>query len=255
MKQIAVMVVNRVESKLNNFLLFILISAIPFSVCKAQSSGTFPLQIVFKNVVDSVPMQLLNSYQNPFGEDYTIHMFKYYISDIAFQKAGGKTIKLPGSHLINEADSGTKTITLNLAPGEYKAISFLIGVDSIYNVSGTQTDDLDPLNGMFWTWNSGYIMAKLEATSTVSTAPNNRVDYHIGGFRTGQKTARIITIPLPKSSGKMMDEIVIEANANTWFNAVHSLKIADNPVCTTPGKLAVLYADNYAKMFTLASVK
>jgi hypothetical protein len=245
---------NRVRNTFKCFVL-VVVSAISFSVCKAQATATYPLQIVFKNMVDSIPMQLHHSYHNAFGEDYTIHMFKYYISDIALQKKDGKTIKLPGSYLINEADSSTRTITLRIVAREFTAISFLIGVDSINNVSGTQTGDLDPLNGMFWTWNSGYIMAKLEATSTASTAPNNSANYHIGGFRTGQKTSRTITIPLPAGQKERVSEVVIQTNANKWFNGAHNLKIAENPVCTTPGKLAVLYADNFAEMFTLDSVR
>ena len=239
------------------FILFLLLALFVFN-CSAQPVKHLAkpqLMIAFRNVVDSQEMQLGDTYKNPFNEDFTIRTFKYYISHIMLTYADGKTNVFRESHLINEADSASKFIFINASRNRLKSISFIIGVDSIYNVSGTQTGDLDPAKAMFWTWNSGYIMAKLEATSPVSTAPNNNATFHIGGFKAGQKTMRTITMNAPDSATKKaVSEIIITANANKWFNAVHPLKIADNPVCTTPGKLSVMFADNYAEMFTLTSV-
>jgi hypothetical protein len=50
-------------------------------------------------------------------------------------------------------------------------IRFLLGVDSARNVSGIQTGALDPARGMFWTWNSGYVMAKIEGSSPSAHVP------------------------------------------------------------------------------------
>lgn len=209
---------------------------------------------MFRNMVDSIQMQLGNTYRNKLSEVYTIKMFKYYISSVSIEYNDKKITTTKRSHLINEADSASKNFVIKALNKPVTSISFLIGVDSIYNVSGTQTGDLDPAKGMFWTWNSGYIMAKLEATSPQSTAPNNNVTLHIGGFKTGQKTYRKITLTVPPSANSL-NQIVIAANANSWFSSSHILKISDHPVCTTPGKLAVDFADNYATGFTLISVK
>ncbi len=59
---------------------------------------------------------------------------------------------------------------------------FLLGVDSLHNVSGAQTDALDPAKDMFWTWNTGYVMAKLEGNSPSSALVNNKYEFHVGGF-------------------------------------------------------------------------
>ena len=40
-----------------------------------------------------------------------------------------------------------------------------LGVDSLRNVTGVQTGALDPAMDMYWTWNTGYVMAKLEAAA------------------------------------------------------------------------------------------
>jgi hypothetical protein len=61
-------------------------------------------------------------------------------------------------------------------------MEFMIGVDSARNNSGAQTGALDPTNGMFWSWSTGYIMAKFEGTSAQSPAAANALKFHIGGF-------------------------------------------------------------------------
>jgi hypothetical protein len=73
-----------------------------------------------------------------------------------------------------------------------------LGVDSIRNVSGIQTGALDPLKGMFWTWNSGYVMAKLEGSSESSNSAGNRFTYHIGGFRPGMNVLKTIDLIIPR---------------------------------------------------------
>lgn len=50
---------------------------------------------------------------------------------------------------------------------KYKRVQFSIGMDSIANVSGAFGSDLDPTNGMYWAWQSGYINFKLEGNHTL----------------------------------------------------------------------------------------
>jgi hypothetical protein len=65
---------------------------------------------------------------------------------------------------------------------------FLLGVDSLTNVSGAFGGDLDPTNGMYWTWQSGYINMKLEGRS--SAAPKGRFELHLGGYAAPHATAQ-----------------------------------------------------------------
>ena len=64
-----------------------------------------------------------------------------------------------------KANQNHRLLNLYLPEGDYTELQFLLGVDSLHNVSGAQTDDLDPAKDMFWTWNSGYVMAKMEGNS------------------------------------------------------------------------------------------
>lgn len=175
-----------------------------------------------------------------------INRFKYYISHIQLTNTEGKTI-IPENqyYLIDIADEKSSSIQLNVPAGNYTGIRFLLGVDSIRNVSGVQTGSLDPLHGMFWTWNSGYIMAKLEGTASSSMIAGKQFTYHIGGFRKHQNTTRLIQL----QSTAFTDSLTIVADAAKWFNGIN---IAKEPVCHSPGTLAVRFADNYSNMFSIA---
>ncbi len=222
-------------------------------------SGSYKLKVTFNNTVGGQPMQLGATYTNPFAETYTLTAFRYYISNVVLHQSNGSNVSLSDFyHLVDQADAGTQSFTLPLTQNKFTRITFTLGVDSVRNVSGTQTGDLDPAKGMFWTWNSGYIMAKLEANSPVSPAAANKIEWHIGGFKTGENAIRQISLDLSvnpieiKNNGT--SDLLINAEANKWFNGVTDLKIAENPVCAMPGLLATKFADNYSKMFSIAGV-
>lgn len=208
--------------------------------------------------------QLMIHFQNRFGEELlvpeqsyiidrdtiTINRFKYYISHFELTNEKGKKIKLPVQYyLIDAADDLSGKVKLNIPIGKYRLIHFLLGVDSLRNVSGVQSGALDPVHGMFWTWNSGYIMAKLEGTAISSQIAGKQFTYHIGGFRANNNTARSITLPLSVTDNK----VSIIADAKKWFEGPYPLIISKEPVCHSPGTLAVSIANNYANMFSTLS--
>lgn len=247
-----------VRSKIFLPLLLVMLLASQAGCDKDESSTTYPLTLRFKNKAGSTDLTLNAAYTNPFGEAITITNFKYYITNISLVTTSGKEEMIPDTYyLVDEKSGSSKSISLRATNKEYKAIHFLIGVDSARNVSGVQTGALDPANAMFWTWNTGYIQAKLEGNSPVSTEPLSAVEYHIGGFKTGENTVRPIGLALPTNlilNTIAPSEVIINADAMKWFNGAHDIKITDAAYCTTPGNLAVSIADNYATMFSVAEV-
>jgi hypothetical protein len=129
-----------------------------------NTSTTGILKIEFEHVFDTISFALnTKTFVTPNNDSVSFTKFKYYISNVKLLRADGTTYNENESyHLIDEETAASKTISINNVPfGSYTGISFMIGVDSTRNVSGSQTGALDPALGMFWTWNSGYIMAKL----------------------------------------------------------------------------------------------
>jgi hypothetical protein len=220
------------------------------------------LVINFSAIVDTAALVYGQEYQNFFNEPYKISAFKFYVQRIQMINTdSGKVFELPKDqyHLVDFGDSNTTKIKVGIQPFKYNRIAFTIGVDSARNVSGAQTGALDPAKGMFWTWNTGYIMAKLEGNSPVATTPNNKFEYHIGGFRTGENVVEKITLLFPYTTeidlkaGKT-SEMHISANVNAWFYNPHDIMISATPAVMTPGTLAVQIAENYRKMFTVVDI-
>ncbi len=116
------------------------------------------------------------------GDTLTYSMFRYYISNIMLEKADGeKWIQEESYHLIDLSEPTSLMIKLEDIPnGDYTQLHYTFGVDSTRNVSGAQVGALDPANGMFWSWNSGYIMVKAEGTSPNSSTGD--FAFHLGGF-------------------------------------------------------------------------
>ncbi|MEP7278751.1 MAG: MbnP family protein [Bacteroidota bacterium] len=214
------------------------------------SAGT---TIRFRHLVGNRELKLFDkNYTNRFGESFIVTKFKYYISGLSVTDAGGRTIRLKDScYLVDEQDSLSKIIQLP-ACGRPQSISFFIGIDSAKNTDGVQTGSLDPANGMFWTWNSGYIFVRLEGQSNVSPAPAHIFGWDIGGFRYNENALRKITLTVNKYEAFAGNTIVIDADILTCFDGVHPLQISGSPVCHQPGKLAMQLADNCSTMFSVA---
>ena len=212
------------------------------------------LQISFTHSANGEPIVFRDStYQNAFGENYNIYKLKYYIGQIKVEGLDQPINALP-YYLINAA--GTNEINLKLPPGKYKGISFLLGVDSVSNCSGTQSGALDALNDMFWTWNSGYVFFKLEGRSSSSSADLQRIEHHIGGYKAGNNVARIIRLHVDGNSSieisnQKITRLTISLNLDRYWDAVNPIRIAEIPVCMQPGLLAQKMAANSEALFTL----
>ena len=244
------------------FALFLIICFFTTAILNAQilNKNKPTIKITFINMLNNKPV-ILDSvfYTNYRQENFTINKLKYYISNISLQTIDKRINTEQNSyHLINEEDAGSKSFGLSVIPDKYETIYFLIGVDSLKNVSGAQTDALDPLHGMFWTWNTGYIMFKLEGTSPQSTMVNNKMEYHIGGFTGVNNVLRTVKLNFTESpiilTKQKIAEIIIQVDIDKIFNATNKLTIAQTPVCTIPGAMAASIADSYATAFKISKV-
>ena len=229
-----------------------------FSANNDPGNKTGTLKISFINTANGKPIILRDSlYSNYFGETYSISKLKYYISNIILGH-NGKQDHMDGYYLMNAA-SDENSIELTLEPGKYDKLQFLLGVDSIRNCSGAQTGALDPMNDMFWTWNSGYVMFKLEGTAAVSTADLNRIEHHVGGYKGENNVAT--TIGLDLSGNNQLEikagsttELVIEMNLDNYWHGNAAIKIAETPVCMVTGELARKIASNFKTLFSIKSI-
>lgn len=215
------------------------------------------MSVTFENVAGNEPLALETTwYKNENGDSIKITTFNYFISNIKLVKEDGTVFAETESyHLIEESKSVSKKFTIGNIPfGKYKSISFIIGVDSARNVSGAQTGALDQSSGMFWDWNTGYVMAKMEAESPQATKSSRSVIYHLAGFSGEINVLRTVTLQLPAAevSSTNTPNLHIKADALEWFKTPNLINVKDLSILA--GKNALTIADNYADMFSVEHV-
>lgn len=152
-------------------------------------------RITFQHTLGDSALVLGRSYTLPDGTPVTIERFRFYIGQVHFYRAGHVVAKEAGYHLVDAEDTATCRVDLPFRASPMDSISFLLGVDSVTNVSGAFGGDLDPVHGMYWAWNSGYINLKLEGRSPVSPYPTRTFELHLGGYLPPHSTAQRIALP------------------------------------------------------------
>lgn len=262
------------KKKLFNLLALamLLISSSTFWGCKKDYSAEdvvkppvvrdYNFIVRFVPKMDTSVLEFGKTYTNHFGESFSVSQLKFYLHELQLFNTDSNHLTTTGKekhYLIDFSDTTTTVIKYAIYPYKYNRIGFFIGVDSSRNYSGAQTGALDPAKGMFWTWNSGYIMAKMEGNSPQANTPNNKFEFHIGGFSGTDNTVRypILLFPFGETLEVKKDkvsEITIEVNVGAWFYNPHDIRIADHPVITTPGTLARQVSENYSKMCTVSKV-
>ncbi|NLR79948.1 MbnP family protein [Chitinophaga eiseniae] len=225
----------------------------------APGNGNPSLQLHITHIMGAQPLVRNQvTYTNPSGEPFTISRFRYFLSNFSLETADGKRSTLPVSYfLVDDAIDSSKIIRLDNVPaGQYKSIRFLIGVDSIRNVSGVQSGALAVESGMFWTWNSGYIMAQMEGHSPVITSPTQEFLFHTGGYKAANQVLKYVELPFPQpltiSAGKQ-PEVQLSADVAKWFlpDTVSFKQVA---VIMAPGVNARKVARNYQHMFRVTGI-
>ena len=222
---------------------------------KADPGPDSTMILHFSLYVHGAPLVLNKKYKNPFGEIFEISRFRFYAGKIApiYTDGGLKTNPSSAYHLIDFSDSASTNIELPVKGGSCNEIQFQLGIDSIDQSRGAQTGALDPVKGMFWTWNSGYQSFKIEGVSPVSDQPSHMLAYHIGGYRYPYSTVwkfklssdRIIRI---SKEDKILVEIPLELDY--FFDGPNPLHIKEISACTTPGELARKLSENFISSFT-----
>lgn len=173
---------------LRKLLLTACAGAFLFASCKKSDSNPSPgsIQFSISNEVDGQPVQMgpLN-YKNVKGNDYSISMLKYYLSNFSLLKADGTEVSLSSSYNLIDASipSSDSFSIADIPAGEYTSLRFHLGVDSLRNHTGTQSGALDPVHGMIWNWNTGYIFFKHEGSFKDSLGNVTPLAFHYGSDR------------------------------------------------------------------------
>ena len=218
---------------------------------------TAELIVHFKAYVHGEPLELNKRYKNPFGETFEISRFRFYAGKIAPTYTDSSLDRNPVTNykLIDFSDSSTTIVPIKAREGMCNGIRFDIGIDSLDQVKGAQSGVLDPGNGMFWTWNSGYQSFKIEGSSPSSSQPAKLLAYHIGGYRYPYSTIWKIRMnttndQLFRITRDYKIYIDVPVELDYFFDGAMALRITENASCTTPGEMARKISENFVGSFT-----
>ncbi len=214
---------------------------------------TRTVSLQFKHIVDTSDLVFGALNYNPANQEYRVNKFIYYISNVVLIRTDNSSYVVPESYyLVDHANPASLKIDLSVPQSTYKAVSFMLGVDSARNTSGVQKGALDQGNKMFWTWNTGYIFLKLEGSSPSSGDPAKELTLHIGGFKGANKTQRTYSFNLGNDDPAPDKNITLGfvTNVNELFRTPQNTDFASTFHIMTAGSSANAIADNYADMFS-----
>lgn len=120
-------------------------------------------------------------------------------------------------------------------------LNLSIGVDSLTNMSGAQGGDLDPLLGMYWTWNSGYINVKIEGHSPALSTRKGEFKLHLGGFLHPNQSYQEITLPL---DNQLNPKLVLDLESFLSQLNLHKTPTIMSPSATA-SELSLLFAESF----------
>lgn len=209
---------------------------LPFGSCLCQSNHTVRFKAIYNGQEISIGKTINDSNSN-WIEFSTL---RFYVSDLYIIDNQGQEILGEQYQLIDLENQ--ESLTIMQHENGILQLRFLLGIDSLTNVAGILEGPLDPINGMYWTWNSGYINFKLEGRTNLSLAPKNEFVYHLGGYLNPYSTSREVILQLdPKKQ-----ETIIEIQLDKWLK---SIDIRETNSVMIPGAKAVQLSDELVDIF------
>jgi hypothetical protein len=182
------------------------------------------------------PIELGKEYT--FGkESWRFQTVKFYVSEFTSISAKGKVLNRIPTTLVNLEDSSSQSI--GEIDAEAVRIDFLLGTDSLCNVSGILEGALDPINGMYWAWNSGYIQFKCTGRSSAIPLIDQTFEYHLGGYRQPFETVLPIELPI------IGNQLIL--NIKPFFE--HTVNFQKVQRVMIPGRIAQWYCQELTEHF------
>lgn len=223
----------------------IIIALLLFSLQMRSQSKTDSLEFNFHLEFDKLPLELNKKNVSTSKDTLTIESFKCYISNIKIQYEDKSVFtQRDGYHLLDSQHPNSFQIPITKKSDKLvSTISFNIGIDSLTNTAGAITGDLDPVKGMYWAWQSGYINMKIEGKSSSCNTRKNEFQFHVGGYLQPYYAMRQMKFTLDK---KANDDINIGIDLFPFFSNV---ELKETNSVMIPGNEAMKLANYSCKMF------
>jgi|NOAtaT_7_FD_contig_71_1880986_length_2731_multi_3_in_0_out_0_2 hypothetical protein len=169
------------------------------------------------------------TYQTTSGARITFSMLKFYVSGITIHGMDSSSIST-SDHVLVDATEPHEVAIPGAPWGRGRAVSFTIGVDSLVNEQGPREGALDPRNGMYWTWATGYIFLKLEGTLEAPGVARRIYEIHVGGYKAPYQNTFSVTLPVEGRSWR--EPLIVDVALDRFFDAEPAFDITKRPSVT-----------------------
>lgn len=219
-----------------------------FQTSFGQSTDLKPIAFSILPIFGEKTVREGEWYLSPGGDSIQLTKLQFYLSDIRLELSNGEIVSDPQkAHLVDIFEPSTLQLFIPVEPknASIKSLYFNLGIDSTTNVSGAQAGDLDPINGMYWSWQSGYINLKMEGISPKCNTRKHAFQYHIGGYLQPNCALRKIELHIDTSNQK---DFFLKIDLATFFSNINFTTLSN---VMMPGSNAMKLANYCTKMFSV----
>lgn len=176
-----------------------------FVLCFILITGygqTTSINIAFQPSISNEFIELNTIYSLSDSSKLEITTCRFYVSNFTFYSNNKPVSEQNEAFLIDLENP--ESLQLSLPISGVDSVRFNLGIDSSTNVAGILEGDLDPIKGMYWTWNSGYINSKIEGTFIKTNDAKIPFEYHLGGYLPPYSTIQTLTFKCEKSESTLV---------------------------------------------------
>ena len=184
----------------------------------------------------SVPMRL--------NSEDSVSTLRFYISNVRITHRGKIVWRAEKEHYLIDFNQdqleNNNVIGYEGSGLKEGVLKFILGVDDNTSTQGIGEGPLDPIKGMYWTWQSGYINFKLEGVSNQCPTRKNKFQLHLGGFKKPYRTAHNIEL---KISG---EEKAVFFNLKKLMSTIN---LKEDHTIMSPNEKAVFFMESAKSCF------
>ncbi len=208
------------------------------------------------------PFAMQGVYYDNFGNRLRIDKFMHYVSSLRLIKEDNSEVILKDFYLLDFFNNNV--IELEVPAGKYKKLKFDVGIPEAYNKDQdpAQYPSSSPLSvagsqGMFWTWNTGYIFIKFEGKADTTGIEGEELlspfAIHIGDdplFR--RYTSPIFDTDIVAGETKTFN-VILHVDQLLATGGTSDIDLATDAITHTSNNLvlATTFVDNYINAVTV----
>jgi hypothetical protein len=218
------------------------------------------LRLNFNALFGTTPLTFgTMDFAKPDGEQMQFDQFKLLMSEFALIKADNTRVPYGDGYVYVDFKSGRiQSPFAEIPEGDYKGISFVVGLDSATNHGDPSIWPMDhalsPVeNGLHWGWAGGYIFSMLDGNYMRSGATTpSAFSFHMATMR----YVRTYTIDHNFSISAKKHTMHIDVNALEYFTNPHSINfVNDGAMSHSTGSERGLMDKIFSNMENFAAVK